>query len=350
MRLFRVFNFCGNKIFLYSSIYIILSLFCVNPLFAKNYNGLRKFFSSLQFDISGGYNLGFYQKSIVCNDQISIVHNSEGYYIVRRNVSPGDTTQLGLKVNWFTDINVPNMNIQTSEISSKDILDIEKNLNKDNSNATVIMKADFSGICHSFPFNLSVSRDFLKKFRFYVGSSVSAHIITKLSHVNDDVEFSFIPDSILSYSIKPFIILGYKFFENSVYTYLFEAQYGLSFVYSSLKNLNLIESFFPPDSFGEFGLAVRIEKHISNNFRFFWRLLYVFADKIDAPAQFATIFTSKIHTFGFQFGFSINYPKYAMCKVESCEIRSNHNHLGKTYRGLPLFYGKDSFDKRVFKK
>jgi hypothetical protein len=161
----------------------------------------------------------------------------------------------------------------------------------------------------------------------------------------------YIPLKKINYTIDPFILLGFKFIENTTISALIDITISpLIITCNSLSNFYIITLLGPPQMVGAYSLGFTLEKHISEYYRCFFRLAYKTYDHLEMPKDVVPIYHTENWGLGFQFGISFENPEMERCIVDKCAIQVKHRHNNRSYRGSDIFTGEDLMGKKLFKK
>lgn len=308
----------------------LLLLFIAPSISYGNFSSkLRKLIHPIHFNLSVGYGITQYNMQtanlpLFSKDGSHYIYNPAERYIV-------------YLVNWFKDTYVRMKAYENPD-----------ELNALSVNNPALQHVAFNGIGSTIPINLSGHIDILKKFRLELGGSISIQLIKALNpdKQNPDIP-KYIDSKGIHYDLKIFLMPGFKVLENSAYTLLLNTQLGMLFMYGDIiKDRDTINRAFIPMPIG---IGITLEKHISEYFSVFSRLLYEnsnFTDKFAANS----IVNLQQQTISLQFGVTINCPEIPRCPLPNCDVEVKHKHSNKSYRGVSIFKGKNSLGYRLYTK
>lgn len=161
----------------------------------------------------------------------------------------------------------------------------------------------------------------------------------------------YIPLKKINYTIDPFILLGFKFVENTTMSALIDITISpMIITCNSLTNFYIIDLFSLPQMIGAYSLGLTLEKHVSEYYRLFCRLAYKTYDHLGIPKGGIPINHTENWSLGLQFGISFESPETERCVVDKCGIQVKHRHNSKTYRGSDMFTGEDFMGRKLFEK
>ncbi|MFN7094773.1 MAG: hypothetical protein ACK4M7_05350 [Burkholderiales bacterium] len=232
--------------------------------------------------------------------------------------------------------------VSQSYVRLKSYEDLTSLINPQQGNTKIIFKGAGSMLC----VNLGIHRDLVKKLRIELGGSLMFNQIKNFKPNQEHAYLGEYQDPLgKHYKIRPFAKLGFKLFENSAYTLLFNAQASYDFTYATLSDtVATHRSLFPAA-----GLGFTLEKHISEYFSAFAHIMYdtgnfveQFVNKRGGALRYQGIYL--------QVGYSLNYPEIPRCPIKTCSVEVKHKHGNKPYRGVSLFTGKNGQDKRLYEK
>jgi hypothetical protein len=227
----------------------------------------------------------------------------------------------------------------------EDPAEFEKFTDKDQ---TELLYVSYDGFGNTLPITFSSHVDIFKKFRLELGSSL---YINQIKTLKPDEKHTDLPNyedpKGMHYTIKFYVMPSFKLLENAAYTALINAQAGVSFSYGDLiKDKQAIHNSIIPITIG---LGFTLEKHISEYFSVFGRLLYENSVGNDRFNSKNTILLDQKSLF-LQIGITINCPELPRCPFPNCEVEVKHKHLDKPYRGVSMFTGKNSLGYRLYNK
>lgn len=209
---------------------------------------------------------------------------------------------------------------------------------------------EFQGKGSSLPISLSSYVDCWERLRLGLGGTL---FINKLEKLNPEQQYAYlgpyIPSQKQHYCLRPFVVLGYKFIENSVLSMLLDTKMGVDFLYAPEDG-----RFTEISNLGAYSLGLTVEGHISAYFRLFGRASYEHSSGLLGLPSGKLILTQK-DSIGissdricmlFQLGISLNYPEVPRCKLPGCKTERRHQHAGKVYRGASIFKSRDAQGRR----
>ena len=306
-------------------ILLLLAVTINHASFAQEKSSFRKFLNHVHLNASVGYGYTGYDYHIISNDKTTVIFKEDDQLYIK--------TQKGTYLlRWFDG--------KCTKVTSYI-----------NSNAAGIKKAEkkivFKGKGHTFPFTLSAHVDLWRKMRIGLGGAFLMNTLEYLEPEEKHEDLgNYVPTQKTHYCIRPFGILGYKFFESSTVSLLLDTHVGIDFLFSS-SDFECIEVF----NYLVKSLGLTVEGHVTEYFRVFGRfsaeeshLLNFFGDDEE---------TAKAQERGslmVQLGFSINCPEIPRCGLPSCGADRKHKHGGTPYRGVSMFTSKDSQGKRLYKQ
>lgn len=305
---------------------LLLALSIHNVTFSKERFSFRKLLNQVHLNMSVGYGTTFYHNAVA---GMYVLEEEGKYYLYN-----SEAKNVVYLIRWFGD----------SYVCMKTYNGISEPPTRNISND---LKTTTKGKGATFPISLSGHVDILKKFRFELGGAL---FINKIKTLKPDKKHKHLGDyndpKGTHYVVRPFALLGFKLLENSAHTLLLNTQVGFDFTYARLSDsLAIHRSALPPPV----GIGITVEKHISEYFSAFSRLLYDIKIFLDLLEPEAGVWLKQQSVF-LQLGVSLNCPEIPRCPVPHCEVEVKHRHGGKAYRGVSMFRGKDSMEHKIYEK
>ena len=301
--------------------------------YGKSPNKLRKFLNPIHFNFSIGYGRTYYNNQTI---NVAVYEKDGNRYLY----NPGES-QIIYLIRWFGN----------SYVRMKAYEDPKLLADLSDSNKNVLRYVTFSGFGNTLPITFSGHVDILKKFRFELGGALYLNFIKTLKPDDKHKELSNYNDPKgMHYTLKLYAMPSFKLLENSAYTLLINAQAGFNFSYGNLiKDTGAIHNMVIPVPVG---LGVTLEKHISEYFSIFGRILYentTANDKFLPSSSRNGVLLSQQSLF-LQVGFTINCPEIPRCPYPDCDVQVKHKHLDTPYRGVSMFTGKNYLGYRLYNK
>ena len=310
-----------------------LLLFCFTLLvshtaFSQKRPSFRRLLNRIHISASIGYGATQYshQALHLDTDEAAIVFK-EGDKFYLYSGDPG----VVYLIRWFDGAY-----IRMNSYTDWKLADIEKGKNQ----------VKFEGKGSTLPISFSGHVDLWEKMRLGLGGAFFINTLAKLEPEEAYASLgSYVPSQKEHYHLRPFVILGYKFIENSTLSVLLDTNFGFDFMYSSADG-RFTECF----NEGAQNLGLTLEGNISEYFRLLGRLSYEKSHltnflnnkKIAVVLEQARVL--------FQLGFSLNYPEIPRCPLAGCKIERKHKHGGEVYRGVSIFTNRDAQGRRIYKK
>jgi hypothetical protein len=313
----------------------LLILLCMpNMMYAKPSFNIRKLLNPIHLNFAIGYGRTYYNNQTV---EIAVFEKDGNHYLYIP--SEGYT---GYLISWFggTYVRMP--------LYEND--DILKNLAED---INQVRSIGFEGKGNTIPIIFSGHIDIYKKLRLELGGSICIHYIKTLQpHEKHKDKLGAYTDPIgRHYVVKAYLMPSFKILENAAYTLLLNTQVSLNFTYGNIiKDPAAIHAAMAPIPIG---IGLTLEKHISEYFSMFGRLIYEHSNSIDKflPNDSSRkIVNLNQQSVFFQVGFTINCPEIPRCPIPHCDIEVKHKHAGKAYRGVSMFTGKNDLGYKLYSK
>lgn len=207
-------------------------------------------------------------------------------------------------------------------------------------------KVKFEGRGSKLPISFSGHVDIWEKMRLGLGGAFFINTLEKLAPEEDHASLGpYVPLQKEHYYLRPFVMLGYKFIENSILSVLLDTNFGFDFMYSSADGR--FTEFFND---GARNLGLTLEGNISEYLRLFCRLSYEKSDFINFLNEKKIAIVLERESVLFQLGFSLNYPEIPRCPLAGCKIERKHKHGGEVYRGVSIFTSRDAQGRSIYKK
>jgi hypothetical protein len=194
-------------------------------------------------------------------------------------------------------------------------------------NDTATIKYKGTGL--NVPLHLQILYDF-GKIRFGGGASMELYFMKKLKPSQYE---NIIPDNHLKgigTFKKYYGHLGYKYFQNRMYTYVADLEIGL---YKGSPAVNTAGNGMRPFV----NVGVTLERRYSEYFRMFLKPSIEFKGQ-PFTLNDANSITNKnrMTTFYVQWGVSYSIPFTKKCPIPGCKVRVHHYHNNRVYRGNPF--------------
>ncbi len=211
----------------------------------------------------------------------------------------------------------------------------------------------FEGIGSRFPISFSSYVDYWERLRLGLGSTFFINNLGRLDP--EDIYLNlgpYIPSQKQHYHLRPFILLGYKFFDNAALSMLLETTVGIDLLYAAED-----ERFTEISNLGAYNLGLTIEGHVSEYVRLFGRfsseqvsgILGLPSGSILSTRNDNIVVSSERRGILFQLGISLNYPDVPRCTLPGCKMERKHKHGRKVYRGMSIFRNRDAQGRNVYK-
>jgi len=322
------FKFHVNRTIL--GLLILLSIPSIS--YGKSPSKLRKFLNPIHFSFSMGYGRTYYNNQTV---NIAVYERDGNLYLY----NPSDN-QVSYLIRWFG-----NSYVRMKAYEDPDFLELLSNANNN-----LPRYVTFDGFGNTLPFTFSGHIDILRKFRLELGGALYLNFIKTLrpdDKHKDLIDYN--DPKGLHYTVKIYVMPSFKLLENSAYTLLINAQAGFNFSYGNvIKDVGAIHNMlFPVPA----GIGITLEKHISEYFSVFGRILYehhTANDRFGATSSNGLLLSQQ--SVFLQIGLTINCPEIPICPYPDCNVAVKHKHLDTPYRGVSMFKGKNSLGYRLYDK